>query len=107
MLPDPHGGGRWHRPDLGALGSPLGWVENLRPLTGSQPLALLPIAFLTTAAAGMVVSLAGRRDLGAAVLARSRPATARTRLLGGATTFVIQLERWVAWPGSPAWPHLP
>ena len=32
--------------------SPLGWVENLHPLTGSQPLALVPILLLTVAAAG-------------------------------------------------------
>ncbi len=76
--------------------SPLGWVENLRPLTGSDPLALLPIALLATIAAGSAVALAGRRDLGAAVLTRRRSPRAGTRLLGGANMLVAQLERWVA-----------
>jgi ABC-2 type transport system permease protein len=76
--------------------SPLGWVENLHPLTGSQPLALVPIILLIAAAAGAAVALAGRRDLGAAVLARRQQAQARTRLLGGPAPLVIRLERWVA-----------
>jgi len=84
--------------------SPLGWVENLHPLTGSAPLALLPIILLTAVTAGAAVILAGRRDLGAAVLARRRPADASTRLLGSPAGLVIQLERWaaLAWIGGLA-----
>ena len=84
--------------------SPLGWVENIRPLTGSQPLALVPIAMLTAAAAGAAISLAGRRDLGAGVLARSQRLKPSTRLLGGPALLVIWLERWVAlaWIGGLA-----
>jgi ABC-2 type transport system permease protein len=76
--------------------SPLGWVENLRPLTGSQPLTLLPIVSFVILAAGSSVALAGRRDLGAAVLTRGRAPGAGTRLLGGANILVVHLERWVA-----------
>jgi ABC-2 type transport system permease protein len=76
--------------------SPLGWVEDMRPLTGPQPLALLPIALLAILAAGSAMALAGRRDLGAAVLTRRRSERAGTRLLGGANILVAQLERWVA-----------
>jgi ABC-2 type transport system permease protein len=76
--------------------SPLGWIENLRPLTGSDPLPLLPIALLAAVAAGLAVVLAGRRDLGAAALAPRRNPRARTRLFGGAKMLVAQLERWVA-----------
>ena len=50
--------------------SPLGWVENLRPLTGSQPLALVPIILLVAAAAVATVTVAGRGDPGAGVLTR-------------------------------------
>jgi ABC-2 type transport system permease protein len=84
--------------------SPLGWAENLHPLTGSQPLALAPIVLLTGASAGAAVILAGRRDLGTAILARHRPASASTRLLGGPARLVIWLERWVAlsWIGGLA-----
>src|SRR5262249_48119291 len=84
--------------------SPLGWAENLHPLTGSQPLALVPIILLTGASAGAAVILAGRRDLGTATLARHRPANASTRLLGSPARLVIQLERWAAlsWIGGAA-----
>jgi ABC-2 type transport system permease protein len=82
--------------------SPLGWVENLRPLTGSQPLALVPVAVLTAAAGGAAVSIAGRRDLGVGMLTRSRSAEPSTRLLGSPVLLIIWLERWVAlaWIGG-------
>jgi ABC-2 type transport system permease protein len=76
--------------------SPIGWVENLRPFTGSQPLALLPILALTAAAATTAVVLAGRRDLGAGVLTRRSAAEPSTRLLGGPIMLTVRLERWVA-----------
>lgn len=79
--------------------SPLGWVENLRPLTAPQPLALAPIIVLAAAAAVAAVALAGRRDLGVGALARPKSAKASTRLLGGPAVLVVRLERWVglAW----------
>jgi ABC-2 type transport system permease protein len=82
--------------------SPLGWVENLRPLTGSQPLALVPVAVLAAAATGAAVSIAGRRDLGVGVLTRSRSAEPSTWLLGSPVLLIIWLERWVAlaWIGG-------
>lgn len=76
--------------------TPIGWVENLHPLTGSQPVALVPIALLVIAALAVAVALAGRRDLGSALLASSRPPSASTRLLEGAHILVAQLERWTA-----------
>jgi len=84
--------------------SPLGWVESLHPLTSAQPLALVPIAGLTASAAVAAVVIAGHRDLGAAVLARHRPAQDSTRLLGGAAMLVVRLERWaaLAWIGGIA-----
>jgi len=99
MVADAGTGPAWMR-----WASPLGWVENLRPLTGSQPLALVPIILLIAAAAAAAVTLAGRRDLGAAVLARRQSAKARTRLLGGPVILVARLERWVAlaWIGGVA-----
>jgi ABC-2 type transport system permease protein len=75
--------------------SPLGWVENLRPLTGSQPLALVPIGLLTAALVGAAVVLAGRRDVGEGLLAGQEAAKADTRLLGGSGALVVRLERWV------------
>lgn len=84
--------------------SPLGWVENLRPLTGSAPLAFVPIVLCVAAAAGGAVMLADRRDVGAGVLERRHSASASIRLLGGTAALVIRLERWVAvsWIGGLA-----
>src|SRR5208283_4520161 len=45
--------------------SPLGWIEELQPLTAPHPLALLPIGGLSVALALFTVRLAGARDLGA------------------------------------------
>jgi ABC-2 type transport system permease protein len=45
--------------------SPLGWVEQLRPLTSPDPILLLPIFGFTALLAIIAVQLSGRRDLGA------------------------------------------
>jgi ABC-2 type transport system permease protein len=84
--------------------SPLGWIEELQPLTGAQPLALVPIALLVVGASGLAIVLAGRRDAGAAMLARRAPVRARTRLLESSALLVVRLERWVAlaWVGGLA-----
>jgi ABC-2 type transport system permease protein len=76
--------------------SPLGWVENLRPLTGSQPLALVPIILLVAAGAAAAVAVAGRRDLGAGLLTRPESGQVNPRFLGGPVVLVARLERWVA-----------
>ena len=82
--------------------SPLGWVEELKPLTAPQPLALLPIVAFTTVLAVAAAHLAGVRDVGASVVpdrARSRP---HLRLLFGPTGLAIRMVRptvigwWVA-----------
>jgi ABC-2 type transport system permease protein len=44
----------------------------------------------------VAIRLAGRRDLGAAVVAPSKAPRSGTRLLGGPTGLVVRLERWVA-----------
>jgi ABC-2 type transport system permease protein len=83
-------------------GSPLGWVEQLQPLTTPDPVALLPIFAFTAALAFVAVHLAGRRDLGTSVLpdrARSDP---HLRLLQGPAGLAIRTLRpvivgwWVA-----------
>lgn len=81
--------------------TPLGWAGNLKPLTGSQPLWLLPIAALVLALGTLTVVLAGRRDLGASVLSARDTAPARTALLGRASLLTVRLGRptglaWVA-----------
>ena len=91
MIADSGNGLAWLR-----WASPLGWVENLRPLTGSQPLALVPIVLLVVAACGAAIIVAGRRDVGAGVLARPESAQADMRWLDSPATLVVRLDRWVA-----------
>lgn len=81
--------------------SPLGWTDELRPLTGSQPLALIPAGAFVAALAVATVIVAGRRDLGASILAASDTAPARTRLLTGPSGLAIRLSQraalgWIA-----------
>ena len=76
--------------------SPLGWVEELHPLTGSRPVMLVPIVAFTGVLAALTVHLAGVRDLGASTLAAPDSAPARTRLLGDSTGLALRLERPVA-----------
>jgi ABC-2 type transport system permease protein len=80
-------------------GTPLGWVENLAPLTDPQPWALLPIALLIAGAGWGAVVLAGRRDVGQGLLARSASTPSRTRLLDVPLGLAVRLERGpvVAW----------
>lgn len=85
--------------------TPLGWVQELRPLTGARPLVLLPIGALcvaTIAAAGM---LAGRRDLGAGVLEGGTEGRAHTLLLRSASAQALRGARggalgWAAGLGA-------
>jgi len=72
--------------------SPLGWVEQLHPLTGAQPLWLLPIAGLV-ATCGVATVLLADRDLGASMLADSATAQARTAMLGSPALFALRMSR--------------
>ena len=73
--------------------TPLGWVEQLQPLTAPQPLALLPIAALVSVLAYLTVYLAGRRDLGASTLPDRASAPPHTRLLFGPMGLSVRLIR--------------
>jgi ABC-2 type transport system permease protein len=79
--------------------SPLGWVEELRPLVGTHLLPLGPIGAFTVALAVLAVRLAGARDVGDGVLPERDTARARTRLLNGPTGLGLRLLRGtaVAW----------
>jgi len=79
--------------------SPLGWVEQLRPLTGARPLALVPIVVFTAVVAFVAVRLAANRDVGAGILPDRARAAARTRLLFGQLGLTARLVRptVVAW----------
>src|SRR6202035_5657875 len=61
--------------------TPLGWIEELRPLAGPRRLALLPVAALVAVTAGLAIHLAGRRDLNASVLPDRPDGASRLYLL--------------------------
>ena len=73
--------------------SPLGWVEELRPLTAPQPLALLPIAAFTAVLAAAAVHLAGTRDAGASVVPDRDTSRPHLRLLTGPAGLALRLVR--------------
>jgi len=73
--------------------SPLGWVEQLQPLTAPRPWALLPIAAFTAVSVFLAVYLAGRRDIGAGVWPVRTSRKAHLRLLSGPTGLTLRLTR--------------
>jgi ABC-2 type transport system permease protein len=73
--------------------TPLGWIEKLQPLVGSQPIWLLPIFGLVGILYVLTVWIAGRRDLGDSVFADHDTAVPRTGLLGTPFTAAIRLTR--------------
>lgn len=78
--------------------SPLGWVEQLRPLTHPRPWALVPIGMLSATLALLAVGLARRRDVGAGLWSERTTRAPRLRLLSGATGLTLRLTgsstRW-------------
>jgi len=88
MVADSGTGLQWLR-----WATPLGWIEQLQPLTAPQPLALIPIAALTSALAFVAVRLAGTRDLGASTMADRSSPKPRMRLLSGPSVLAMRLMR--------------
>jgi ABC-2 type transport system permease protein len=73
--------------------SPLGWVEELQPLTAPQPLVLIPIVAFTVVISVIAVLLAGHRDLGASILP-DRPAhSSRVLSPSGPLSLTVRLVR--------------
>lgn len=79
--------------------TPLGWVEQLRPLTSPRPAYLIPIGALVACSASAAVWIAGRRDVNASLIADRQRRSARTALLRGPVRLSLRLNRAVlgAW----------
>jgi ABC-2 type transport system permease protein len=84
--------------------SPLGWIQELRPLTGSRPLVLVLIAALIGVLGVVSVQLAGQRDLGAGALPERDARPPRLALLGGqlGLTARLSLPAGLSWIGGLA-----
>jgi polyether ionophore transport system permease protein len=70
--------------------TPLGWIEELRPLTGDHVLALLPLVAWTVGLVVLAAWIARRRDTGAAVLGHSDDRAPRHVLLGSPAAFAVR-----------------
>lgn len=70
--------------------TPLGWVEELRPLTGDRALPLLPLAGWTAGLTALAAWIAARRDTGAALLGHGDERAPRHALLGSPGTFAVR-----------------
>ena len=73
--------------------SPLGWAENLHPLTSPAPVMFLPIAAFTAALAAAAAFVAGRHDMGSGVLPVSETPRPHTSLLHGPAGLAVRLDR--------------
>ncbi len=76
--------------------SPLGWIEESRPLTDPDPAALIPVIVLVMAVTAASLHLAGARDLGAATLANRDSSPPHLALLGSPLGLAVRLMRPVA-----------
>jgi ABC-2 type transport system permease protein len=72
--------------------TPLGWIQQLHPLTGSRLLPLLPVVGFVVVLLTAAALLAGVRDVGASVLPTRDSARSRTRMLGGVLGFAARLD---------------
>lgn len=79
--------------------TPLGWVDATHPLTGDEPVPLLALALLVLLLLGATVWIAGRRDLGTAVVTSGQRPSRSRRLLGGVDELAVRqvLPTWLGW----------
>jgi len=84
--------------------SPFGWIEELRPLTGSRPFAFVPIVVAIAVLVTVAMRMARARDLGASALPSRDSRAPRTLLLGGQAGLTVRLTRGavLTWIGSMA-----
>jgi polyether ionophore transport system permease protein len=73
--------------------TPIGWIEKLQPLVGSQPVWFAPIFLFSGALLAISIWMAGRRDLGASTFKDRNSAKPRYRMLGSPLPAAIRLTR--------------
>lgn len=75
--------------------TPIGWIDKLQPLYGSQPIWLLPIIAFIVVLVVITVVLAGRRDLGDSMFADKDTSKPHSRLLNSPLSLAVRLNRGV------------
>lgn len=73
--------------------SPIGWVQNLQPFTGSHWQWLIPIVLLIGSCYCLAIWLAGRRDIQASIFADNNSAPPKYRMLGSPLGLWIRMSR--------------
>jgi ABC-2 type transport system permease protein len=73
--------------------SPFGWIENLHPLTDTNAFYLIPVSIIILVLSSAGVYLAGKRDLGASLIADNDTAKARTGMLKSPFRLSLRLEK--------------
>ena len=76
--------------------SPLGWIEESRPLVDPHPIALLPVVVLVTVVIAATLHLAGTRDVDSASLPDRDTSEPHLALVGSATGVAARSLRPVA-----------
>jgi ABC-2 type transport system permease protein len=82
--------------------SPIGWIEEAHPLTGSRAVAFVPVVALVGVLVVIAVQVARQRDLGASAFGSRDTSKPRTLLLGGQAGLTVRLTRpiVVAWTAA-------
>jgi ABC-2 type transport system permease protein len=88
VIADAGSKGRW----LSWL-TPFGWIERMRPLTGTNVAPLLPTVLSIVVLVGVTLWLSERRDVGAAILPDRPTADAHTGLLNSPAGLTVRLWR--------------
>jgi len=73
--------------------TPLGWVEKTLPLVGSKPVWLVPLILAPLVLIGATLFLAGRRDLGEALVKDKQSRKPNFRLLNSPGGLVLRINR--------------
>ena len=76
-----------------AWATPLGWVEELQPLTSPHPAVLIPIVAFIVLLAAVSAYLAGKRDLDASIIHDHDTAEPHMALLSGSGGMAVRLSR--------------
>jgi len=82
--------------------TPLGWVEELRPFTGEQPLVLALMGGASVLLLSAAAKIFAWRDVGSGLLSARDDAAPRLSLLGSPTALALRTERasLAVWAGS-------